>query len=280
MDEGCDNKIVIVDDYVLRTPKCKTQFSDKQFKEMAELSVLIGDEGIGPTVYSVDLDTQTLKLEYIDARPFPTYEEDQKAYHDSVRLLKRFHAIAPFHEYSSPKPFSLEVPKSPLPKHFFEAMEKTKRLYLKVLPYIEAHGVLCHGDFHTRNVLLGKEPKLIDFDYTCYGHPFYDLAKFSIRLPKPDRLSLLKTYLGHIPTSEERIQFECIETALLMNIAINRFKCPGEMTIEEMETLLDSGPLPSCITLEVKESPQRGALYALSSFLSRYEELESTWAGL
>jgi len=39
--------------------------------------------------------------------------------------------------------------------------------------------VLCHGDLSCANLLGARSLKLIDFEFTAYAHPLYDLAQFA-----------------------------------------------------------------------------------------------------
>jgi fructosamine-3-kinase len=275
--------------YIFRAPKKKGVPS--HFEKVLEIYKKASEQGLGPKVIGDNLSEQQMLLEYIEHIPWPSYQVDATPYEETMRVLRCFHQImrpervtapdriyAPFDSIFGSKSL-LET--SDLPTQFAEALSKTEQIYKILEPWLKANATLSHGDFGKHNVLLSKTkgPLLIDFDSSSIGDPFFDVAKFSVSLPKKDRLELLSSYLGQQPTPEETTHLELMEMALLMVVVIVRFKRAQKSTGDrlsknEMEQLLHSDtPLPSFLEIPFGDSSpqarQKGAIYALAEFLRR-----------
>jgi thiamine kinase-like enzyme len=285
--------------YIFRSPK--KVMEKALFAHVLTVAKTVFKVGIGPEVVSEDLERQEMLLRYVENSPWPSYDETAEPYRQTMRSIRQFHDSMPLVplppktiDYS---PFSfiisdgkkLEI--SRLPKHFSVAIERLKRILQALTPWLEKHATLCHGDFHKGNVLLKKHEKgykadLIDFDSLANGHPFFDVVKLSVALSHEKRLELFSAYLGHNPpTKQELAHFELLDLALLMVVAVVRFKSainaqsvqqPG-LSKEELEHILNSPePLPSFLSVTFKdtspEARQKGALYALSEFLNKTNE--------
>ena len=88
----------------------------------------------------------------------------------------------------------------------------------------------------------------------------------------------MQTYVGAQPTAEEKEHFGFLSDALLMVIAVNRFKrvstVSGLLSRKDMEELLNSaGPLPSVKLIPTDylhpKLTQLSAVYALHEFLNK-----------
>jgi Ser/Thr protein kinase RdoA (MazF antagonist) len=105
------------------------------------------------------------------------------------------------------------------PKPFKDAYSIVMAFSKRLAPWFSAHKSVCHGDFHYNNVLLDSNgrPLLIDFDTVEYGHPFFDVAKFTVGFNVSIRMALLKTYLGERePTQEEAEHFSIMTNVELI----------------------------------------------------------------
>lgn len=298
LEGGFSNNLWKVDSekksYIFRSPM--DRIPDQDYIRLLDISKHAFNCGTAPQLVGEDSFHQHMLLEYIENAPWPSWEENPAPYKAAMRVLRCFHenmkAMMP-NEKNSYAPFSFildEAEKmnlSEMPVHLFTALERTKNLLDQLKPWLEEHATICHGDFHQRNVLLPAlnpmQPKLIDFDSAMPGDPLFDVVKFSIELPHPARLELLYAYLGRSnPTQNELDRFEYIDRAMLMVIAINRFKSSqngqnlpqGLLSRLEMEEILNSNrQLPSFNDIPFKDTSanarQLGAVYALAEFLRR-----------
>jgi len=170
-----------------------------------------------------------------------------------------------------------------LPHHLRVAMESLYHIEQAMAPWLIRNAMVCHNDLHTGNILLSQDGvQFIDWTTAHRGHPFFDVAKFTLGLDGQFRHALLETYLGHAATEKEELQFQYMDLCLLMIVAANRFQRAAETmdgglpfyTKDELETLLDlESPLPSFLDVNFADtSPkarQFGAICALKEFLER-----------
>lgn len=268
--------------HLLRKPKERQPIDS--FQKMCELAQQAGEQGLAPRIISYDLDEQTILQDYIPHLSWPSYESDSHPYHETMRQLAKFHQtmhVDSAGSYYSPFNliFTTDITHRPFP--FSEAREKIELIYQALLPWLEKHAVVCHGDLTRGNVLLPASrtaPLLIDFDSAAWGDPFFDVVKFSVYLKENERQALLQTYLGQrAPTPQESAHFALMDITFLLLVAHCRFSVAqtleGEpLTEEEMADILDPlTPTPSYLAFSFQatdaKSWQSGALYALKEFL-------------
>ena len=269
-------------------PKCNSN----HFSQEAAIVEKVAGQGLGPTLVNRDTSRGEMLLEYISHYPWPEYSSDSKPYKSAMIALRMAHQTLTADSVGRVEftPFSF-ISKSVqtltgrvkwLPEQFSRAVEEIDAIYRKITPWLEKNAVLCHGDFHRANVLIGQHNVfLIDWTTAAVGHPFFDVAKFTLGLDWQDRLSMLEAYLGHEPSAEEKEHFRFIDLALLVLVAANRFRLAFQSgaednqfyTKQELEEKLESLELPSFLTVDFKEtSPkarQLGAIYALQEFQKR-----------
>jgi Ser/Thr protein kinase RdoA (MazF antagonist) len=151
-------------------------------------------------------------------------------YHEAIKVLRRFHnAVYTTEAASAFLPFGW-ILQSPLkthqdaPEELTKVFARTRILREKLRPWLRQNAVVCHGDFHTKNILLDSRetsirPLIIDFDAASFGHPFYDVAQFSYGLEIDQRIALLQTYLNKSAlTEEEKEHFGIVANAC---VAVN-----------------------------------------------------------
>jgi aminoglycoside phosphotransferase (APT) family kinase protein len=286
--------------YVFREPKSKD--SSIQFESLLHVSRHASEQELSPKLVGENVDEQHILLEYIDHIPWPSYEENSSPYHKTMKLLRAFHeTMQPFvHELGkgdfAPFDFILSEGQSleeieNMPVQFSTALRRLEEMLEGLKPWLRRYATLCHGDFHRGNVLLNKknggDPTLIDFDSMMIGDPIFDVVKFSIFLEEEARLKLFEEYLGgRQPTPEEQAHFEQMDLALLMVIAVVRFKSALKvrehfqelLTKDEVEAMLNSEEfLPSFREVPFDHTSPRarqiGAIYALGEFLNRTSDL-------
>jgi aminoglycoside phosphotransferase (APT) family kinase protein len=300
IDGGFANHLWLIETlngkYVLRSPREKE--TNDLFMHSLEISQKAFEHGLAPRVIGVNIDKQQMLLDYAVNEAWPTYHENALPYCETMRTLRSFHkCVVPNVSARQVKiPFSSIFEDRErlfsnllLPVHFSVAKQRCLRIY-ECLEASTAHPpVLCHGDFHKGNVLLKQEnekllPVLIDFDTSAWGHPFFDVVKFTVALDVDSRLEMLKKYLGCELSTLDKAHFELLDLSLLMLVALVRYNYVLDRAVlsddclsrEEMEMLLDSQEeLPSFKSIpfdyQSVKMRQLGAVYALGEFLRRTE---------
>jgi thiamine kinase-like enzyme len=255
-----------------------------------------GELGISPKSYGHDPQNFSQLIEYIEAKNWPLYEENGAPYHQAIDRIKRFHeTISETGENAQKKyiPYSQILEEGSkllrenqlLPNEFQIGLNRIKIIYEKMLPWLEEYGTICHGDFHRENVLWdGERTYIIDWEDARWGDPYFDIAKFGLKISKERRIELFKDYLGHEPIEFELNHIEMIEISMLMLVAINRMQlartiCLNSnqqgMSEEAMKQLLQEESLPSYLEIpfgkEIEDN-EKSSIYALSEFLKRTTE--------
>lgn len=284
---GCENNLYLSGKTVLRTPKKMRPPAD--FEKSLSISQQASDRGIGPLLQSFEKEKQEMCMQYIDHTEWPVYKENPAPYHATMKALRIFHDTVTIDTQSKAySPFDFifsyfnSFDQKKLPQQFIEAINKMQRIYERLKPWLKKNAVLCHGDFHKGNVLIEKTTQkafLIDFDCAALGHPFFDIAKFSLALSKDERLHLLQSYLGKKPTRTQLRHFAFLHLATLMVIAVNRYRWGqnGKLQKDDMEKLFHKKDNPSFLQVSFKdpsdEGKQRAAVFALQEFFARFQEL-------
>lgn len=284
--------------YVMRAPH--EYAAAETFERSLAVGLLAAEWHLAPPILAVDKHKQQTLMAYVSSEPWPLYQDAAEPFQRAMEVLRTWHdRLAPLAvdwPHAPPAPFAgifergdqlASYPQVPV--HFSVARQRCQRMLACLQPWLEQHATLCHGDFHKGNVLLsaGDEkywPLIIDFDTVVWGHPFFDVAKFSAGMAPQARWELLRSYLGRVPTSVDESHFELMDVALLMVVALVRYESAlagagGEgdlLSKEQAEALLNAPELlPSFTSIPFGEqSPQMrqlGAIYALGEFLRRTE---------
>lgn len=256
------------------------------------------DAKITPSLLCCDFSHQILKIQYQEHESWPTYVDCPQVYEETMLVLKKWHHLFPLpRKIRRLQPFTLlekqyeDLQKiARLPSQLQNIFEELRKIMKKIFEEGKNYAVICHGDFHKGNVLLVREhdtlkPLLIDFDDTGVGHPFYDIAKFTLMLSEEQQMHLLEVYLGKKPTSLEKAHFEIMNACVLLSVSFNRLKKAAERpmddigySLEEMEDLLAHPQLiPSLDAIpfgdERKKARQLGALSALAGLLKKRQTI-------
>jgi len=288
---GFENNLWLVSDahgkHVVRAPK--TLKTEVHFEKILSITKLASSLRVAPLLKSYDKKRQELCLEYIDTMSWPTYQDNQAPYRATMKILRIFHET-PQATHNKPKtyaPFDFifnltkGFDQTRMPKQFLEALEKINDIYEELRPWLEKNAVLYHGDFHKGNVLLEKttgHPFLIDFDCVAYGHPYFDITKFTLTLAQEERLELFKSYLGKKPSKEQLRHFRLVDLVTIVVIAVNRYhwgEKEGKLSKTEMEAICEAKDNPSFLKVTFADpSPDarlKGSIYAIQEFFSRLE---------
>lgn len=207
--------------YLLRSQKSMQK--EEMFSGMVDIHQKASANLVSPQLYNFSRNRQEVLMEYIASEPWHwhPYYSNPRAHSEAIKALKKFHDSV-----SEPGVFTSKRPHdfwpfawllnnklnngydSGMPIQLKQAFARTALLRQKISPWNNPHPKVCHGDFHFGNVLLESKNgtlsvKIIDLDNVDFGIPLYDLARFTYYLPFPQRLILLRIYLGRKPTFDE-----------------------------------------------------------------------------
>lgn len=176
---------------------------EEQFALLDELSAA----GISPRPIAVDQRAGLLVTELaVDSEPIDRHTLMQRnSLNEVTALLLKLHRITASLPAFTPRVFVDDYVRAlggtaKLSRRDRERFDELSELesILDGMPRC-----LCHNDLTVENILLGDEPRLIDFDYAVMGAPILDLASLSVMNEfdeRTDRL-LLSCYFG----DDERI---------------------------------------------------------------------------
>ncbi|MCH9621279.1 MAG: hypothetical protein S4CHLAM20_06980 [Chlamydiia bacterium] len=205
----------------------------KDFLAEVAITDLMANHKLGPRRLDKDLGEKAMLLDYVEHTPLKVGSEDPGQYKEVMKTLKQAHAVldlssgttslAPFtvmNEYTNQVGIQDWVPQA-----FYDTIKQVNDLFDKFQFLLAKDAVVCHGDFTPYNFLYGVDGrvKLIDWTEMVEGHPFFDVTKFTIRLPRAERLRLLNDYLGRKATEEEVQIHDLVDLSLLMLIVANRY---------------------------------------------------------
>ncbi len=166
--------------------------------QFALLDALAGS-GIAPRPIAFDAAARLLVTEFVDAEP-ATADALRRGEGIEVlaSLLRRLHEVAfpvpPFAPFAYADRYVERLGGLP-------GLDRTDRARYDELLALAAHALpgppcLCHNDVTADNLLLGANPKLLDFDYAVLATPILDLASavFMNDLPPAVASHLLEAY--------------------------------------------------------------------------------------
>lgn len=188
------------------------------------LSTVAGEKGAGPKILDADIRMRALLMEFVPGEHFASLNPQDSAMADALQKLKGMQQ--PF----STKPFGTireRIQKArenhiPLSETMEEALKEVEALEL-LLQEKGKSPVLCHGDFHIKNILVKDgSAALIDWEASGWGHPYYDVAKLTFSMEFSDSLKLFNLYLGRAASENEEAEFFSLRALVQMCVATNR----------------------------------------------------------
>lgn len=286
--------------FVFRYPKTKS--APSRFERILAISQKAARLKLSPEVHGVNNEKQHVLMEHIEETSWPLYTENPQPYHSTMNVLRKYHdAMRPEALQSNPQSFAPfagtlagteKLTLNPeMPEQLHRAYDVVRKYHDETKPWLQENATWYHGDFKLGNVLLAPPstpcgpltPWLIDFDSANIGHPYFDVVKFSQKLPEESRLALLQAYLRREATNEERKHFKITDNARRMVVANIRLQAaldavrrarPDQKLLSktEMHQLLESTqalPTQSTYSLDDPnpEHQQLAAAYALHEFL-------------
>ena len=168
----------------------------------AELEVLqtVSAAGIGPQIIWADPDKGVLVTSYISGNAWSPGDV-----HDPVRLgklaatLRRLHSLPPRGPVFAPGKMALAYARQIGTHSASRIAGQAAKLAEKLLSEIR-RPALCHNDLVHSNIIDGEPVRLIDWEYSAVGDPYFDLA-IVVRHHqlKADRVEIfLGAYFGNL----------------------------------------------------------------------------------
>jgi len=144
----------------------------------AELEVLhaVSAAGIGPQIIWADPDKRVLVTSYISGNAWSPGDV-----HDPVRLgklaatLRRLHSLPPRGPVFAPGKMALAYARQIGTHSASRIAEQAAKLAENLLSEIK-RPALCHNDLVHSNIIDGEPVRLIDWEYSAVGDPYFDLA--------------------------------------------------------------------------------------------------------
>jgi thiamine kinase-like enzyme len=144
----------------------------------AELDVLhtVSAAGIGPQIIWADPDKGVLVTSYI-----PGTAWSPEDVHDPARLgrlaltLRQLHSLPPRGSVFTPGKMALAYARKAGTDSASRIAEQAAKLAEKLLSETR-RPALCHNDLVHSNIIDGETVRLIDWEYSAVGDPYFDLA--------------------------------------------------------------------------------------------------------
>ncbi len=276
----------------------KLPLSSERFSQLHLVCMAASQQNVGPKVVGCNASVQALALQFLIAYPVSPFEggaEPQKVctralveFQGAMRFLKQAHPEMAFpqHAYLKILRHDAVLPVDHVPMTFFICLRKTRELFASIQPWLSQNTVLIHGNFCRKNALLSQDyapqrATLIDFDQCSLGHPYYDIAQFSLRFPQNLSDEVLRTYLnGQMPGPHDRWHVAINQIA---HLVLEAFKCfevlnthlsdrHDRFTLPGMEAIIQTPELPKFESTDGDRSTkgwQKRAAYALGEAMQR-----------
>lgn len=168
--------------------------------------------GISPDIIFYDKNFLVTIMPFIDARPIVSEDlKNNKIIENIGKTLKKLHSSTEKNNFLVPKisTFTINTYET-LTKKYISLPDNIKKIYNDFLTGKRLNKqkiVLCHGDLHDGNILIGKNNKiyLIDWTYANLDDYNIDLGWLSIFLKMNNKQIdvFLNSYYDRKPTVEE-----------------------------------------------------------------------------
>lgn len=196
--------------YVLR-------IKDKETSEISlkrELYAMLegANIGIAPPIRYVSKDLKAVLMDYIEANTITLKQaKDPKNCAEIANTIRKAHTIQknPYVEESiNDMAISVFLEIANTPKISAQLNEAKKLMWehTKKLDAFKSCSVSTHGELNSRNIFLTNNGAIfIDWEYTGWEDPFFDLSYLSLRLDydENDEKLLLENYLQYPPSSQD-----------------------------------------------------------------------------
>jgi len=168
----------------------------------------LAEAGLAPRPAGFDLRTRLLVTEYVEDASAVSPEvlrRPERAF-EVAALLRRLHAVRADVPAFAPERYAADYLARVGGRERLAPADRGRLDELLALAAAALPGepCLCHNDLAADNLLLGRAPKLIDFDYAVTAPPIVDLASIVVMNDFPDAAaSALRDayYSGKVPFS-------------------------------------------------------------------------------
>jgi len=234
LGEGMTESTFLVDgSYVV-----KLYGSESEFLKCSEAYHLAFEIGVAPRIHHLDFKEFVIIMQYIRPQEEPDIQE-------ALSLLKKFHRPLENEPFATIHKRIRQIEE--LGFDLFQEAEE--RLYT-IEEGIPRLITLCHFDFHKGNMITAERTYLIDFDDVGYGHPYYDLAKFTLLDKRFTPKEILSIYLEREPEDEELGVLRKMIKVAHLSSATNRFlrflkggpHCLQQEAYSALSLFLDDSP--------------------------------------
>lgn len=233
--------------YVLRLSHPNRSLADEE--RTVSCMSLSAKRGLAPSIRYVSTQDRIVIMDFIQSKPLAKEGFSSKLLVDLALTVRKLHKGPVFPEFLSI--FSVR-------KRFEGSLKSCKSNLIelvscelsKIEEILEKEKIRCptHNDLKPENILFdGKKFWFIDWEASCQGDPYFDLATVIIfyEFDKEQENLFLKTYFGELPTDHQRARVHIMKqvvlgyygTAYLMVSKIKKISPLSPQEIEKLPTL-------------------------------------------
>jgi len=233
--------------YVLRLSHPNRSLTDE--KRTFSCMSLSAKRGLAPAIRYVSIQDRIVIMDFIQSSPLAKEEFSPKLLMDLALTVRKLHKGPAFPEFLSI--FSVRKKfEGHLKSYKSNLIELVSCELSKIEEVLEKEKMSCptHNDLKPENILFdGKKFWFIDWEASCQGDPYFDLATVIIfyEFDKEQENLFLKTYFGEPPTDHQRARVHIMKqvvlgyygTAYLMVSKIKKISPLSPQEIEKLPTL-------------------------------------------
>jgi thiamine kinase-like enzyme len=188
--------------FVLRLIGARTELLGIDRDSELAACTLAAGLGIGPELVRADLSDGIVVTRFIDGRPIDPGEVGGEPYVREIAVaLRRVHGAgtvaATFDTFRLVPAYCREAhAHGVVPPFDYEAMAATLERIAAVRPWKPA--ALCHNDLLNSNLLYDGGIRIVDWEYSGMGDPFFDLGNLAVNhgFGPAQEEALLRHYFG------------------------------------------------------------------------------------
>ena len=235
--------------YVLRLSHPNRSLADEE--RTVFCMSLSAKRGLAPTIRYVSIQDRIVIMDFIQSKPLAKEEFSPKLLMDLALTVRKLHKGPAFPEFLSI--FSVRKKfEGHLKSYKSNLIELASCELAKIEELLEKEKIRCptHNDLKPENILFdGKKFWFIDWEASCHGNPYFDLATVIIfyEFDKEQENLFLKTYFGELPTDHQKARVHVMKqvvlgyygTAYLMVSKIRKIPPLSPQEIEKLPILKD-----------------------------------------
>lgn len=185
--------------------------------------------GIAPQILYVSNDLNAVLMDYIGPHTLTLAQAKEPVNCVEIaNTIRKVHGIPknPYVDESindSALSVYYEIVNTPSIKTQLDTAVELMEAYTKKLDGMEACKVNTHGELNSRNIFMTDTGAIfIDWEYTGWEDPFFDLSYLALRLDysQNEEMLLLESYLQHPPASEDLERYSLTKKIHLSQLCI------------------------------------------------------------